>query len=125
VQTSPDLTALASYYNTTLTQIALDNLGSSTFLLDTFNFVNVPSSLNATAQTANADLTTAALAVANATALLGHAESQFRLKQYVNASILVTEGCAFASQANKSIADFRGPRTANFAAAAVPVGEYS
>jgi len=125
VQPSPSLNALAMYYNTTLSQIGSRNFENASFLLSTFRFVNIPSSVNGTAQLANVDLGTVNLASANATEDFANAESEIQARQYVNASTFVGKGCSMAMAANRTMADFQGPQTIRFESESVPVGLYS
>ena len=125
LQASPNLSALATYYNATLSEIGAKNFANASFLLDTFRFVNIPSSVNGTAQSANADLTNVTLASANATRFFAKAESEIQAKQYFNATISVNQGCSMAMAANRTLADFRGPQTSHFEAESVPVAQYS
>jgi hypothetical protein len=125
VKESHDLPALATYYNATLTKIGTGNFAGASFLLDTFPFVNIPPSVNATAQAANSDLAAVNTTAAGATALFQRADLAVSVKQYVNAKTLANEGCALAEQANASLADFQGPQTTRFKAESVPTGLYS
>ncbi len=125
VKVNHDLSALANYYNSTLTKIGTGNFQNASFLLGTFRFVNIPPAVNATAQLANSDLATVNITSANATALFQQAELLVRAKQYVNATALTLAGCALAQQANRSLADFQGPQTARFKTESVPVDMYS
>ena len=124
VKVNHDLNALSIYYNTTLTQIGAGNFANASFLLETFRFVNIPPAVNATAQLANSDLATVNSTSANATVLFQQAAAAINAKQYVNATILVNQGCAFAQQANKSLADFLGTQTTSFKGQSVPVAQY-
>jgi hypothetical protein len=125
VAANHDLNALANYYNTTLTQIGTKNFANASFLLDTFHFVNIPPSVNATALAANSDLATVNATAANAIIIFQKAVLAISAKEYVNATALVNEGCALAQQANKSLADFQGPQTSHFKGDSVPVSQYS
>ena len=124
VQASPSLGALATYYNTTLSQIGLRNFANASFLLSTFRFVNIPSTVNGTAQSANSDLAKVDQTASNATKIFAMAESEIIAKEYVNATALANEGCDLANKANGSLADFQGPQTSRFQAESVPVAEY-
>jgi hypothetical protein len=125
VKVSHDLNALAVYYNTTLTQIGAGGFANASFLLETFRFVNIPPSVNATAQLANSDLSTVNATAANATRVFQEADLAIKAKEYVNATAFVEEGCALAQQANRSLYDFQGPQTARFEAESVPVSQYT
>lgn len=125
VKVNHDVNALANYYNTTLTKIGTKNFQNASFLLETFRFVNISPSVNATAQAANSDLATVNVTAANATAVFQQAEALVKAKQYANATALTLEGCALAQQANRSLADFQGPQTSRFKAESIPVSQYS
>ena len=125
VQPSASLNALAIYYNTTLGLIGSRNFANASFLLTTFRFVNIPSSVNGTAQSANTDLAMVEGASANATTIFAKAGSEVQARQYINASLLVNRGCSLAEEANRTLADFEGPQTASFGAESVPVVLYS
>jgi hypothetical protein len=125
VAVNHDLTALAVYYNTTLTDIGARNFTGSLFLLGTFHFVNIPPAVNATAQLANSDLSTAAVDSENASRIFSAAESEILRNQYVNATVLTEQGCALASSATTRFADFSGPRTSAFQSNKIPVKDYS
>jgi hypothetical protein len=120
-----DPNALAAYYNTTLTYIGRTNFANASFLLQTFHFVNISPSVNATARLANADLGTVNSSAANATAAFDQAVLDIKARQFLNATVLVNQGCAFAQRANSSLADFQGPQTKAFKSESVPVTQYS
>ncbi|MDG6988682.1 MAG: hypothetical protein JRN21_05075 [Nitrososphaerota archaeon] len=125
VNVSHDSSALAAYYNATLTQIGSGNFGNASFLLETFPFVNIAPAVNATAQLANSDLATVNASAANATAAFSQAETLVKSKQYINATVFTLEGCALARQASESLADFQGPQTSKFKSESIPVSQYS
>ena len=120
-----DMNALAAYYNMTLTQIGTRNFANASFLLVTFPFVNIPASVNGTAQAANSDLATINSSAPKAIAFFAQAQLDINAKQFVNASLLLTQGCSFAQSANRSLVDFQGPQTARFGSESVPTAKYA
>ena len=125
LQASSNLSALATYYNETLSEIGVRNFANASFLLTTFRFVNIPPSVNGTARSANADLMTVDVAAANATGLFTKAVTETQAQPHANVTSLVKLGCSMAMDANDSLADFQGPQTARFASETVPVADYS
>lgn len=125
VKEAHDLGALAVYYNTTLTQIGSQKYANASFLLATFEFVNISPGVNATAQAANSDLASVNATAPQAVLLFHEARAAIGEKQYVNATAMVAEGCALAGAANASLADFQGPQTSRLRSESVPVAEYS
>lgn len=117
--------ALAGYYNTTLTQLGARNFENVSFFLETFHFVNIAPAVNSTAQAANSDLASVNVTAANATAIFVEAGQAISAKDYINATILVDQGCALAQQANASLADFRTTQTSRFASESIPVAQYA
>src|SRR5690349_8837254 len=69
VKAQHDSTALAAYYNATLTQIGRGRFGNASFLLMTFPFLNISPTVYGTAQLANADLTKVDSSAAHASSL--------------------------------------------------------
>ena len=120
-----DLSGLARYYNTTLTQIGTQNFANGSFLLDSFRFVNIPSTVNATAQAADADLVSLNVTIPRALMLLSSASLAIKANQLINATTLAEKGCSFVVEANKSMADFTGPQTTKFQAESVPTYLYA
>jgi hypothetical protein len=125
VQVQHDASALAAYYNSTLTQIGRSNFANASFLLMTFPFVNISPAVNGTAQAANADLAVVNSSSANATTSFKEARLDLSTNQLLNATILVNAGCVAARQANRSLVDFQGPQTDQFAAESIPTAQYS
>ena len=119
-----DLSGLAKYYNTTLTQIGTGNFANASFLLDTFRFVNIPSSVNTTAQAVNTDLASVNTTVPEAVTAFASAKLAIQANELINATKLIGTGCSLASNANKSLADFSGPETTRFKSESVPTDEY-
>jgi hypothetical protein len=120
-----DLSGLALYYNTTLTQIGMQNFASASFLLDTFRFVNIPSNVNGTAQAANADLASLNTTIPGALKNFAEARAAVQTNELINATTLVRRGCVLAIGANKSLADFSGPQTTSFRSESVPTSQYT
>ena len=120
-----DASALAAYYNSTLTQIGRGNFSGASFLLMTFPFVNISPAVNGTAQAANSDLAVVNSSSAVATSLLGQAKKDIGNNQLLNATVLISQGCLAARDANRSLADFQGPQTSRFGAESIPTGQYS
>jgi len=119
-----NLSGLAQYYNTTLTKIGEGSYTNASFLLNTFRFVNIPPSINTTAQAANADLAGLNATIPQAQKLFASAELAIQANELINATSLVSMGCELATNANKSLADFGGPETARFQSALVPTSQY-
>jgi len=120
-----DLSGLAQYYNTTLTQIGTGNFANASFLLGTFRFVNIPSNVNTTARAANADLASVNTTVPEALKVFASARLAIQANELINATKLIGTGCFFASSANKSLADFSGPETTKFSSESVPTNQYT
>ena len=125
IAVSHDLSALAAYYNTTLSDLGARNFTGVSFLLETFHFVNIPPAVNATAQLANSDLNSVSISAENASRIFSAAEKEILKNEFVNATILTEQGCALATQASQKFADFTGPRTSNFQSDKIPVNDYS
>ena len=120
-----DLSGLAQYYNSTLARIGEGNYANASFLLSTFRFVNIPPSVNVTAQAANSDLGGLNTTIPKAQELLAKAELAIQARQLINATRLVDTGCALATDANRSLADFGGSVTAKFQSESVPTSQYA
>jgi hypothetical protein len=120
-----DLSGLARYYNTTLTEIGTGNFANASFLLDTFGFVNIPSNVNVTAQAANADLAGLNTTIPKVVGLFASARLAIKANQLINASDLVNTGCSLIPTANKSRTDFDGPQTSKFESESVPTNQYA
>ena len=120
-----DLSGLARYYNTTLTLIGRGNFANASLLLDTFMFVNIPSSVNATAQAANADLAALNTTIPKALQLFTSARQELQKNQLINASGLVSLGCSLATSAGKSLGDFNETETPRFESESVPTYQYA
>ena len=119
-----DLSGLAQYYNVTLTQIGTGNFAGASFLLATFEFVNIPSGVNATAQAANADLAELNITIPQAQRTFASAEAAIQADELINATALVDAGCALAQSANSTFADFIGPQTHELESESVPTLQY-
>jgi hypothetical protein len=120
-----NLAGLADYYNATLTEIGRQDFANASFLLNSFMFVNIPSNINGTAQAANADLASLNTTIPKALTNLAEAKVAIQANELVNATALINTGCASVLSANKSLADFSGPRTASFQAESVPTSLYT
>lgn len=120
-----DLSGLARYYNATLTQIGNGGFAGASFLLDTFSFVNIPSSVNVTAQAANGDLAGLNVTIPQAQEAFVSARAAILGNELINATALVGRGCAIATSADRILADFAGPETARLGSEGVPTGQYA
>ena len=120
-----DLSGLAHYYNTTLTQIGTGYYSNASFLLDNFRFVNIPSNVNATAQAANADLAGLNTTIPKVLGLFASARQDIQRNELVNASQLVNAGCKLLPGANNSLKDFNATETPRFTSESVPTFQYA
>lgn len=120
-----DLSGVALYYNATLTEIGTGRFSNASLLLERFRFVNLPSSVNGTAQFANADLASVNSTIPRALAAFAMARMAIERSELVNATALVKNGCAFTSSANSSLTDFGGPQTSRFQSESVPTSIYA
>ena len=125
VSTHFDLSGLAMYYNTTLTQIGRQNFANASFLLNTFRFINLPPNVNGTARAANADLISINRTIPKTLTIFAEAKVAIQANELINATALVNLGCSLTSSANRSLADFAGPQTSSFESESVPTGEYA
>jgi hypothetical protein len=120
-----DLSGIAQYYNVTLTQIGSGNFANASFLLSTFRFVDLPSGVNATAQGANADLRMLNTTIPQAQGIFASARAATQANQLMNATALMSAGCALVKNANRTFADFSGPETTSLNAESVPTSQYA
>lgn len=118
------LNALGSWYNLTLTQLGTGEFSNVSYLIQTFHFVNIPTTVNRTALAANVDMANINASMPKAIAYFDQGELAIKAKEYVNATALILVGCAEAAQANKSFADFTGVQTPRLASQSVPTVVY-
>jgi len=120
-----DLGTLAIYYNTTLADIAGQNFGNASSMLETFSFVNIPTSVNQTALVANSQLALVNASIPKALSEFDNATQLIATKEYVNATLSVTAGCLQAGDAQGNFTRFSGTTTPSLAKRGVPVAQYS
>ena len=120
-----DLTALALYYNTTLADIAGQEFSNASLILQTFNFTNIPTSVNQTALVANSQLAVVNASIPRAISEFDNASQLIATKEYVNATLDVTAGCLQGGYAQSNFTRFSGTTTPSLAKLGVPVAQYS
>ena len=120
-----DLGALALYFNTTLAYIGGQNFANASLMLQTFNFANIPASVNQTALVANSQLALVNGSLPQAVSEFDNATKFIATKEYVNATISVTDGCLQAGYAQGNFTRFSRTTTPSLAKLGVPVTQYS
>jgi hypothetical protein len=125
VGSTHDLGALALYYNTTLTDIGSKNFENASLLIRTFDFVNIPASVNQTALVANSEVASMNASMPRAFSELGNASQLIASNEYVNATLFVAAGCLQAGYAQGNLTQFSTATTTALAKLGVPVSQYS
>ena len=125
VSANHDLGTLALYYNITLTDIGSRNFDNASLLIRTFDFVNIPTSVNQTAIVGNSQIASVNSSIPRAISEFGNASQLTASNEYVNATLFVTAGCLQASYAQGNFTQFSGGTTSRLANLDVPVGNYS
>ena len=124
VQTTHDSIALANYYNTTLSWLGTGSFSNVSFSIETFPFVNIAPSLNYTATTANSQISSMNISIPAALQDFNQSKYFTSIKANGNASALILQGCANASQASHTYSLFVDSTTPSFSNLGVPVELY-
>ena len=125
VTTQYDMPGIAKYYNLTLALLGSARFQKVSFYIDTFQFVNIPQSLNQTATIANSDIATMNDSISLAMADFANASAFVQEKEYVNASYVISDGCNEIKNSNASLMQFQNPTTPELERGGVPTSLYS
>jgi hypothetical protein len=117
--------ALALYYNTTLSLLGEQKFDNVSFLVKTFHFVNIEPGVNQTALVANGQISYMNVSVPRAISNFGLAGQLIAAKELLNASIYNARGCGQARDALGNYTQFAGSTTTQFSKLGVPVQQYS
>jgi hypothetical protein len=124
-QQQGNLTALAQFYNITLTYLAQTNYSGVELNLQSFNFINIQGTLSSTANSANSEIGSMNVSVPIAISDFLNASYYIGLGEYGNASLKIGAGCQEALAANTSLTQFANSTTPQFAGLKVPVKIYA
>ncbi|MDG6906668.1 MAG: hypothetical protein JRN20_12885 [Nitrososphaerota archaeon] len=125
VPNQPDLSALAKYYNLTLSWIALGKYSNVSFSLGTFDFVNIPAKVNGSALIANGEISSLNVSIPLAIMQLDNATQLLASKEYPGAIAEIGSGCSEIENASSTLNEFSNTTTPRLSSLGVPTNLYS
>ena len=109
-----DLSPLAQYYNTVLTDLGTARFQDVASLMDSFSFASIPQTVNQTALGANSQISSMNNTIASTISDFNKSATFAKLNLLINASLAFEDGCAKIGNANSTFAQFASVTTSSF-----------